>query len=63
MLWEYKNPMDLILKAYLMGQILQVRTGGVPHKNLNLGPRLLMHLLLDLNALNSGWEKEVLEGV
>jgi hypothetical protein len=63
MLWECKNPMGLILKEYLMVQILQAIIGGVRLKNLNLGPRILMHLLLDLNALNSGWEKAVLEEV
>ena len=58
-----KNTMDLILKAYPMVQILQVRTGGDHHKNLRCGLNLLTLHLLDLNALNSGWEKGVLEGV
>ena len=38
-------------------------SGGDHHKNLRCGLNLLTLHLLDLNALNSGWEKGVLEGV
>ena len=63
MLRELKNPMDLILRAYLTALILQVITGGERHKSLSYGLNLLMLHLLDLNVLNLGWEKEVLEEV